>query len=169
MPQIEVSFDIDANGILNVSARDKATGKEQKITIQSSSGLNETEIKRMVREAEQNVDADKARRELVEARNKIDALAFQTEKTLADGAEKVPVDVKARVESALQQARSASGGEDRASIESAMKELQDASHAMATAMYQAAAGSGQQGGGSAGGEGARKDDDVIDAEYEDVK
>jgi molecular chaperone DnaK len=177
MPQIEVAFDIDANGILNVSARDKGTGKEQKITIQSSSGLDEAHIKRMVREAEDNAEADRGRRELVEARNKAESLIFGTEKTIADAGTKIPADVKGRVEQAIQSARTAMASDDKEGITRAVKELEEASHAMASALYQSAASSeqGQAGGSSDGGAessgnaGGRRDDDVIDAEYEDVK
>jgi molecular chaperone DnaK len=170
-PQIEVMFDIDANGILNVSARDKATSKEQKITIQSSSGLNENEIKRMVRDAEENSDTDKRRREVVEARNKAESLIFGTEKTLQEAGDRVDAAIKNRVEEALKQGREALGGDDKDRIDKAVREIQDASHAMATALYQAtAAGESAAGGGSdAGASGGRRDDDVIDAEYEDVK
>jgi molecular chaperone DnaK len=172
IPQIEVSFDIDANGILNVSAKDKATSKEQKITIQSSSGLAEDEIKKMVRDAESNAASDKTRRELVEARNRADTLVFATEKTVSESGDKVPVEVKARVEEALRATREAVAGDDKDRVETTMKELQDAAHAMATAMYQSTT-AGQQGGAGGGahdeGGGNRKDDDVVDAEYEDVK
>ena len=172
VPQIEVSFDIDANGILNVSARDRATNKEQKITIQSSSGLNEGDIKRMVREAESNADSDRARRELVEARNKADVLAFQTERTLNENVEKVATDLKARIETALAEVRTAVGGDDKDALDRATKDLTEASHAMATALYATStSGEGGEQSSGAGGQGSSggKDDDVIDAEYEDVK
>jgi molecular chaperone DnaK len=174
MPQIEVTFDIDANGILNVSAKDRATSREQKITIQSSSGLNEGEIKRMVREAETNADSDRQRKETIEARNRLDALVFTMEKTVRESGDKAPADVKAKVEDALRRAREALEAEDKDRIEAAQRDLEQASHGMADAMYQAAAGASTQGqtgaqgpaGGSPKGGGS---DDVIDADYTDVK
>jgi molecular chaperone DnaK len=170
VPQVEVTFDIDANGILSASARDKATGKEQKITIQASSGLAEADIKRMVSDAEVNADADRKRRDAVEAKNRLDALVLATERTLGDAGGKVAGDVKERIERAMETARQAIASDDKDKIETAFRELQEASHAMASALYEgAAASAGSQPGGGARPASSGKDDDVVDAEYEDVK
>jgi len=178
IPQIEVAFDIDANGILTVSAKDKATSKEQRITIKSSSGLDEREIDRMVQDAESHADADRERIELVESRNKLDALVYQVEKSLTEAGDKVAADLKGRVDRALEEGRDAlkNRGDDGAALRRAAKELEEASHAMATALYeQTASAGGPQAGGpggpkaGGGSTGPGGDDDVIDAEYEDVK
>jgi molecular chaperone DnaK len=180
IPQIEVAFDIDANGILTVSAKDKATSKEQRITIKSSSGLDESEIHRMVQDAESHADSDRERIELVEARNRLDALVYQVEKSLSEAGDKVAADVKGRVDRALEEGRDTlkTRADDGAALRRAAKELEEASHAMATALYEQTAASGGAsgarpegpGGSDAGGSPGRgADDDVIDAEYEDVK
>ncbi|MBV9695425.1 MAG: molecular chaperone DnaK, partial [Gammaproteobacteria bacterium] len=178
MPQIEVSFDIDANGILNVSAKDKATGKEQKIVIKASSGLNEEEIKRMVRDAEAHAEEDKRFRELVDTRNKADALVHGVEKSLQSLGDKVDAGERAKVESAISDLRTALKGEDRAVIEKKTEALAQASSAIAQRAYQAEQGQAG-GGGSAGpgpggaGEqpqgGGGPREDVVDAEFEEVK
>jgi molecular chaperone DnaK len=168
MPQIEVSFDIDANGILNVSAKDKATGKEQKIVIKASSGLSEDEIKRMVADAEAHAADDKKFRELVESRNRADALVHATEKTLSDMGEKVSGSDRASVESALSDLKTAIKGDDKDNIDRKAEALAKASQGLMAAAQPGqgpageAAGSGAQ--GSAGG-----NDDVVDAEFEEVK
>jgi molecular chaperone DnaK len=174
VPQIEVTFDIDANGIVNVSAKDKATGKEQKITITSSSGLSKSEVENMMREAESHAEEDKLRRELTDVRNQADSLVYQVEKTLAENKEKVPASEAGRIESALAAVRKASEGEEVAAIHKAMDELQKASHAMAEALYKQAqpgpSGAGTPGGGpSAGGPSGPggATGDVIDAEVVD--
>jgi molecular chaperone DnaK len=180
MPQIEVSFDIDANGILNVSAKDKATGKEQKIVIKASSGLNEDEIKRMVRDAEAHAADDKRFRELVETRNKADALVHAVEKSLQTLGDKVDPGERAKVESAVSDLRTVLKGDDRNSIEKKAQALEQASAAIAQRAYagaEGAAGAGPQasaGGPSAGagaGAGGNRPggDDVVDAEFEEVK
>jgi molecular chaperone DnaK len=181
MPQVEVAFDIDANGILNVSAKDKATGKEQKIVIKASSGLNEEEIKRMVRDAEAHAEEDKRFRELVETRNKADALIHTVSKTLTELGEKVDGAERAKVESAVSDLRAALKTEDKAVIEKKTEALAQASAAVAQRAYQdtqgAAAGAGGAadagGGGAAGdggaGTGAAGREDVVDAEFEEVK
>jgi molecular chaperone DnaK len=181
MPQVEVSFDIDANGILNVSAKDKATGKEQKIVIKASSGLNEEEIKRMVRDAEAHAEEDKRFRELVETRNKADALIHTVGKTLTDLGEKVDGAERAKVESAVSDLRAALKTEDKAVIEKKTEALAQASAAVAQRAYQdtqgAAAGAGgaaDAGAAGAAGEGgagtgAAGREDVVDAEFEEVK
>jgi len=177
MPQVEVAFDIDANGILNVSAKDKATGKEQKIIIKASSGLNEEEIKRMVRDAEAHAEEDKRFRELVDTRNKADALIHSVGKTLQDLGEKVDGGERAKIESAISDLRSALKGEDKAVIEKKTEALAQASAAVAQRAYadtQGGAGAGGPAGGAAPDEGAQAKgaagrEDVVDAEFEEVK
>ncbi|HYB64525.1 MAG TPA: molecular chaperone DnaK [Steroidobacteraceae bacterium] len=176
MPQIEVSFDIDANGILNVSAKDKATGKEQKIVIKASSGLNEEEIKRMVRDAEAHAEEDKRFKELVDSRNKADGLIHAVEKSLTSLGDKADAAERAKVESAVSDLRTALKGDDRNVIEKKTEALAQASAAIAQRAYAeqqgGAAGpgaaAGAAGAGAAGGSGAGKDD-VVDAEFEEVK
>jgi len=180
MPQIEVSFDIDANGILNVSAKDKATGREQKIVIKASSGLTEDEIKRMVRDAEAHAAEDKRFRELVETRNKADALIHAVEKSLGSLGDKVDAGERARTESAVSDLRSALKGDDRGVIEKKTEALAQASASIAQRAYAAEQGGAGGGGGaeSAGpsgaqagpsGQGGAGRDDVVDAEFEEVK
>jgi molecular chaperone DnaK len=169
VPQIEVTFDIDANGIVNVSAKDLGTGKEQKITITSTSGLSKDEIGNMVREAESHADEDKRKREEIEARNRADSLVYQTEKVLNENRSKLAdSDVKA-VESALADCKKALEGSDVAAINQATDVLMQASHKVAEAMYKSGAQAG--GAGETSGAGAKpgeKTDDVIDAEYVDA-
>ncbi|TNE90231.1 MAG: molecular chaperone DnaK [Deltaproteobacteria bacterium] len=169
MPQIEVKFDIDVNGIMSVSAKDKATGKEQQITIEAQSGLSEGDIEKLVREAKDNEAADKAKREIIEQRNNLDQLVYQTEKTLSEHGDKAPADVKERAEKALEQAREAKDSDDLDKLKAAFDELSAAGHKLAELMYQSteagAAPGGAAPGGNAGGGG---DDDIIDAEYEDA-
>jgi molecular chaperone DnaK len=165
LPQIEVTFDLDANGILNVAARDKNTGKEQKIVIKASSGLSEDEIRRMVTEAETHAEEDRKFRELVNARNQADSLVHATEKSLQEAGEKVDPATRARIESALAEARDAIKGEDQARIELKARALAEAAGALA------AAGGGAPGAGpgdTAPGPGAAGDG-VVDAEFEEVK
>src|SRR3954465_6442653 len=178
MPQVEVSFDIDANGILNVSAKDKATGKEQKIIIKASSGLNEDEIKRMVRDAEAHAEEDKKFRELVDVRNKADSMTHSVEKTLKDLGDKVDAAERAKVESAISDLRSALKGDDKNVIEKKTDALAQASAAIAQRAYaseQGAPGAGAGGPDAAGATGAGAQgsaagrDDVVDAEFEEVK
>jgi molecular chaperone DnaK len=145
LPQIEVSFDIDANGILHVSAKDTATNREQRIRIESSSGLSEHEIDRMVKDAESHASEDQQRKKAVETRNAADALLYSTEKTVREHGDKVSVDEKAKIEAAMERLRVALKGENASEIESASNDLQQVSHAMAEAMYRAA----QPGAGSA--------------------
>jgi molecular chaperone DnaK len=176
MPQVEVSFDIDANGILNVSARDKATGKEQKIVIKASSGLTEDEIKRMVRDAEAHAEDDKRFRELVETRNKADALIHAVEKSLQSLGDKVDATERAKVESAVSDLRTALKGEDRNIIEKKSETLAQASAGIAQRAQAAdAGGAGAAEPGAAGAAGAQGSgggngrEDVVDAEFEEVK
>ncbi len=179
MPQVEVSFDIDANGILNVSARDKATGKEQKIVIKASSGLTEDEIKRMVRDAEAHAEEDKRFRELVETRNKADGLIHAVEKSLQGLGDKVDAAERAKVESAVSDLRTALKGDDRNVIEKKSEALAQASAGIAQRAYAAeggGAGAAGAGAGASGTEGAGDGsaagagrEDVVDAEFEEVK
>ena len=177
VPQIEVTFDIDANGIVSVQARDKATGKEQQIRIQASGGLNEADIQRMVREAETNAEADKQRREFVEAKNHADALIHQVEKTLKENEGKVAAQDKGEAEAAVAAARSAMEGSDGEALKQATERLSQVAMRIGEAMYKAQAGAGGPppggpaggpGGGEAGGGGAQADDKVVDAEFEEV-
>jgi len=176
MPQVEVSFDIDANGILNVSARDKATGKEQKIVIKASSGLTEDEIKRMVRDAEAHAEEDKRFRELVDTRNKADGLIHAVEKSLQGLGDKVEAAERAKVESAVSDLRTALKGDDRNAIEKKSEALAQASAGIAQRAYAAQeggaaaadAGAAAAGAGDGSGAGAGRED-VVDAEFEEVK
>ncbi len=169
MPQVEVTFDLDANGILNVRAKDKATGREQKIAITSSSGLSKDDVEKLVREAAANEAADKARREYIEERNKLDNLVYQVDKALRENREKMPADAVASVESSLTQARSALDSESVDTVRAAATALEQASHKLAQAMYGGAGGQGPTaGGGAAGDPGGRKGDDVIDADFEEA-
>ena len=168
MPQIEVTFDIDANGILHVSAKDKATGKENKITIKANSGLSEEEIQRMVRDAEAHAAEDHKQRELVDARNQCDQLIHSVKKTLAEQGDKVAADEKAKIEAAIKDAEEALKGNDKADIEAKSNALAQASHKLAEQMYAQQQG-GASGGQQASGGGAKADEDVVDAEFEEVK
>jgi molecular chaperone DnaK len=177
VPQIEVTFDIDANGIVSVSAKDKATNKEQQIRIQAKSGLSDADIERMVREAETNAEADKKRREAVEARNGLEALVHSTEKTLRENGDKVGAAEKADVEAALGEARGAMEGGDADAIRAASDKLSQVAMKMGESLYKAqqsageqpGAGGGQQGPGAQGGAGgANPNEKVVDAEFEEV-
>ena len=181
VPQIEVTFDIDANGILNVSAKDKATGKEQSIRIEASSGLSEDEINRMKAEAEQNAAADKAEREKIDKMNQADSMIFTTENFLKDNGDKIPADKKPGIEQALQQLKDAHKSGDVAAIDSAIANLNTVMQAASQQMYQGAQGAqqgpgagagfnGQQAGGTQNNAGSNNGaDDVQDADFEDVK
>ncbi|HVG92131.1 MAG TPA: molecular chaperone DnaK [Alphaproteobacteria bacterium] len=177
MPQIEVTFDIDANGILNVTAKDKATNKEQKIQITSSSGLSKEEVERMAKEAEAHSAEDKAKREEIESRNQLDGMVYQVEKMLKENGDKISGDEKGQVESAVADAKKALEGTDAAAMNAAREKLTQASHKLAEAMYKAqqtppdgAAGAGPQAGAPNGaGQQEKKDEGVIDAEYVDVE
>ncbi|MFY9178191.1 MAG: molecular chaperone DnaK [Venatoribacter sp.] len=169
MPQIEVTFDIDANGILNVSAKDKATGKEQSIVIKASSGLSDAEIEQMVRDAEANADADRQFEEVVQARNTADGMIHATKKTLEDAKDKVQADEKAAIEKAIGELEEALKGNDKDAIEAKTKALTEASGSLAQRLYaeQAQQGEGAAAGAQAGS--GAQDDDVVDAEFEEVK
>ena len=165
MPQIEVTFDIDADGILHVSAKDKNSGKEQKITIKASSGLNDEEIEKMVRDAEANAESDRKFEELVQTRNQGDQVSHSTRKQLDEAGDKLPADDKAPIEAALAELNTALKGEDKAEIEAKMQALMEVSgKLMEFAQQQQAAG-----GAADATDGAKKDDDVVDAEFEEVK
>jgi molecular chaperone DnaK len=171
MPQIEVGFDIDANGILNVSAKDVKTGKEQRIVIKASSGLSEAEIKRMVSDAEAHAEEDKKFRELVGARNKADATVHTVEKALKDLGDKISEDEKKAATEAVAAVKTAMGSDDRDDIERKTTALEQASSAIMQKLYQQSAGGGASGGGEAGDSGRSEQpkDDVLDAEFEEVK
>jgi len=170
MPQIEVAFDIDANGILNVSAKDVKTGKEQRIVIKASSGLSESEIKRMVSDAETHAEEDKKFRELVGARNKADAAVHTVEKALADAGDKVSEDVKKAATESIAAVKAAMSGDDREDIERKTQALEQASAAVMQKMYEQSAGSAPGGSsGTSGGDNEAKKEDVLDAEFEEVK
>jgi len=175
VPQIEVAFDIDANGIVNVSAKDQATNKEQSIRIEASSGLSEEEIDNLVKDAELHAEEDKKKKELVEARNMADSLIYSTEKSITDLGDKVDSETKTNVESAIESLKKAMEGEDAAEIKRLSEELTQTSHKLAEAMYQQASqeGAAQD---AAGAEGADQqqgasgsDEDVVDADFEEVK
>ncbi len=171
VPQIEVTFDIDANGIVNVSAKDKATGKEQKITISGSSGLSKDEVDRMVKDAESHASDDKAKRELIDQRNQLDSLVYSVEKTLGESKDKLPADEVEKVTSALEAAKKATQGDDVAAITAAAADLQKASHQMAETLYKAtqAAGGGEPGAPGADGGAKPAEGDVVDAEFSETK
>jgi molecular chaperone DnaK len=171
VPQIDVIFDIDANGIVNVSAVDKATGKTQNIVITSNSGLSEEEIKRMVEEAEKNRESDQKRRSVIDARNSLDSLVFSAEKGLKDAGDKVPADKKTEIEAAIAEAKTKLTSENLDEIKAATERLQNVAHSMAEFMYQGQPGAeaGAQD-ATAETEGSKKkdDDDVVDADYKEV-
>ncbi len=170
VPQIEVTFDIDANGIVNVSAADKATGKEQSIRIQASGGLSDTDIDRMVKEAESHAEEDKKRRELVEVRNQAEALVHSTDKMLADFADKVSAEDKAAVEAAVAELKTAAEGEDVEAIKQKVDAVAQASMKLGEAMYQSAQGAGGgEGGPTADAGGGGSDEGVVDVDFEEVK
>ncbi len=180
VPQIEVTFDIDANGIVHVSAKDMGTGKEQKIRIESSSGLSEEEINRMVQEAEANAEADKSARDMAEARNNADSLVYQSEKALKDFGDKVSAEEKAAVEAAVADLKTALEGSDVEAVKQKTEALTQASQKLSEEMYKAQAGEAGAGAADGGPEAAPGDasegeassgpqsDDVEDADYEVV-
>ena len=178
VPQVEVTFDIDANGIINVSAKDKGTGKEQKITITDSTGLSEDDIDKMVKDAEANADADKERREKIDVKNQLDSVIYSTEKTIKENKDKLPEDDVKAAEEALEEAKKHLEGEAD-EMKAQLEKVNEIAHKLASAMYaqsQPAGGAGPEGGpeggpqdsGDAGGGEQGKDDDVVDAEFEDI-
>ena len=174
VPQIEVTFDIDANGIVNVSAKDKATGKEQQIRIQASGGLSDADIEKMINEAEQNAEADKERREMVESRNQAEQLIHSTEKMLTDFGEKIDASEKTEIERLIEDAKAAISGDDAAQIKSTMEALQQGSMKLGEAMYKAQQEEGQAApdadnpGEGSPGQGSETDAEVVDADFEEV-
>jgi molecular chaperone DnaK len=173
VPQIEVTFDIDANGIVNVGAKDKATGKEQTIRIQASSGLSDAEIDQMVKDAELNAEKDKARRALVEAKNHAESLIHTTEKTIAEAGDKVPAADKTAAEEAIAELKTAAEGDDVEAIQAKMQTLQDASMKIGQALYQQGEGEASGGDGESDTQSdaksdAKSDEGVVDADFEEV-
>jgi molecular chaperone DnaK len=178
IPQIEVTFDIDANGIVNVTAKDLGTGKEQRITITATTQLSKDEVERLVKEAEQAAEEDKKRREEVELKNAADTLVYTTEKTLKEHGDKIPQDVKQKIESELERLKKAISDNDMESIKRFMDEVREASYKMSEELYKAqqassgagpSGGFGQDSGAESGGAGSQREDDtVIDAEFKDV-
>jgi molecular chaperone DnaK len=177
LPQIEVTFDIDANGIVNVSAKDLGTGKEQSIRITASSGLSESEIKQAIKEAETFAEDDRKKREFVEAKNNADSLVYQTEKTLKEMGDKVDAATRRNVEEHVERVKKAMEGTDKDAIKKASDDLMNASHKLAETMYKAAS---QQAAGPGGGSQEQQargpsgkpgggDEDVVEAEFEEVK
>jgi len=169
VPQIEVTFDIDANGILNVSAKDKATGKEQAIRIEASSGLSDEEIKRMKAEAEQNAENDKKERERVDKMNQADSMIFSTENFLKDNGDKLPADQKPAIEAALQQLKDAHKAADIAAIDSAISNLNNVMQAASAQMYQGAGAQADPNAGAQQQTNSNSADDIQDADFEEVK
>ena len=168
VPQVEVTFDIDANGIVHVSAKDLGTGKEQSIRITASSGLSKEEIDKMVRDAESHASEDKKKRELIEARNQADNLSYSTEKSLKEFGDKIDAAEKQKIEDGLAALKKAMEGNDVETIKKASDELTQASHKLAEAVYAKAQASGEQAGGTPH-EGEAKDEKVVDADFEEVK
>jgi molecular chaperone DnaK len=170
MPQIEVTFDIDANGILHVSAKDKATGKENKITIKASSGLTEEEIQKMVKDAEVHAEEDRLARELVDTRNQCDSMVHMVKKSLAEHGDKIGADEKSKIEMALKDAEEAMKGNDKATIEAKTQALALASQKLGEKMYaDASAAQGAPAGGKEQGGKKSEEGEVVDAEFTEVK
>jgi len=167
VPQIEVTFDIDANGIVNVSAKDKGTGKEHQIRIQASGGLSDADIERMVKDAEANAESDKKRRESVEAKNQAESLIHSTEKSLKDYGDKVSADDRQAIETALADLKSAIEGDDSEVITAKTQTLAEASMKLGQAMYEASQAAEAEGGEKADAT-AKADDDVVDADFEEI-
>jgi molecular chaperone DnaK len=174
VPQIEVTFDIDANGILNVSAKDKASNQEKKVTITHSSGLSKSEVEKMVTDARSHESDDKARRELVELKNRAENLAYQMEKLIKDNREKLSADSVRDLEEAIKTVNSAREGQDKDAIRSAIERLEQVSHKAAEELYRAAGSTGQPGqpgqpqpepSAAPGSQATPKKDDVVDAEF----
>jgi molecular chaperone DnaK len=163
VPQIEVAFDIDANGIVNVSAKDVATGKEQKITISGSSGLNKDDVDRMVKDAEAHAADDRSRRELIDARNQADSLAYSVEKTVNESRDRMPAADVTRVEDGIKAVREAAQGDNLDALRRATEELQKASHAIAEQLYQQSQANAANAAASQGADGDVKDGEVVDA------
>jgi molecular chaperone DnaK len=174
VPQVEVTFDIDANGIVSVSAKDKATGQEKQIRVQASGGLSQADIEKMVKDAEAHAEEDKKRRELIDAKNHAESAIHMAEKALKDGGEKVPASERQAVEAAVADLKTVSSGEDVAAIKAKTQSLLQAAQRIGEAMYKAeGAGPQQPGGGPEGGQQSGQgkpagDDKVVDADFEEV-
>jgi molecular chaperone DnaK len=170
IPQIEVSFDIDANGIVNVSAKDMGTGKEQSIKITASSGLSEQEIEQLIKDAEMHADEDKKRRELIDARNMADSLIYNTEKSVKEVGDKLDASTKGEIDQAIESLKKAMEGEDTEEIKRLSDELTQASHKLAETMYsQASANAQADAGGQQTSSDSSAEEDVVDADFEEVK
>jgi len=172
VPQIEVTFDIDANGIVNVSAKDKATGKEQRITIQASGGLSDADIDRMVKEAEENAEADKKKKALVEARNQAESMIHATEKSVKEHGDKVDEATREGITTAISELKVAVGGDDTEAIQQKTQALAEASMKLGEAIYKAQAEAEEAETAEAepaGNDPAKDGEDVVDAEFEEVK
>jgi molecular chaperone DnaK len=175
VPQIEVTFDIDANGLVNVSAKDTGTGKEQSISIQPSSGLSEEEIQQMVKDAEAHAQEDEKKKELIEARNQADSVIYSTEKSMSDLGDKLDESTRQELQTKIQELKNTMEGEDAEAIKNATNELSQASHKLAEQLYQQqsqggadAGATGAAGGGEAGSgqsQSSGSDEDVVDADY----
>jgi molecular chaperone DnaK len=168
MPQIEVTFDIDANGILNVKAQDKGTGREQSVTITASSTLSKDEVERLVKEAESHASEDRAKREEVELRNQADHMIHQAEKVMKDNEDKIPADVKSEVNTKLETLKSAAKGSDTGALQRAMDDFNEALQKIGQHIYQQAGAAAPSGQGASGGEGDKSKDEVVDADYREV-
>ena len=171
VPQVEVSFDIDANGIVHVHAKDLGTGKEQSIRIIASSGLSDAEIKQMVKDAELHAAEDHSKREAAEARNHLDTLVYQTEKSLTEHSGDLDPTIRSNLEQAIEKAKETLKGDDAAAMKAVAEELTKASHKLAEAMYAKASqqAAGAPGAGDGGKPAGGKDDNVVDADFEEVK
>lgn len=171
VPQIEVTFDIDANGILNVTAKDKGSGKEQSISITGASTLSDTEVDQMVRDAESNADADKAKREAIDTKNQADSLAYQAEKQIEELGDKVPAEDKEKIEGQIKELKEALAAEDSDKIKSSMEALQQGLYALSSNLYQQGspeAGDTPDAGEDAASDASGGEDDVIDAEFSET-
>jgi len=170
VPQVEVKFEIDADGIVHVSAKDKATGKEQSIKIEASSGLSKEEVEQLVKDAKSHEEEDNARRDAIEKRNQLDTMVYQTQKLVDENGDKLPEDLKGKLEAALTEGRAAVEADDPDQIVAALASIEALSHEMATSMYQAGEEAGGGGAADAGFEqaAAAGGDDVIDAEFEET-
>jgi molecular chaperone DnaK len=168
LPQVEVTFDIDANGILNVKAQDKGTGREQSVTITASSTLSKDEVERMVKEADVHASEDRAKREEVELRNQADQMVYQAEKVLKENAERIPEDVKSEVEGKMEALKAVSKGSDVSELRRTMDEFNEALQKVGQHIYQEAGAASGAGTGQASGDKKKGQDDVVDADYREV-
>jgi molecular chaperone DnaK len=169
MPQIEVTFDIDANGIVHVAAKDTASGKEQSIKITASSGLSESDIQKMVKDAEANAEEDKKKKERVTLKNNLDSLVYTTEKLIKENGDKVPADLKTQAEDLIKQGKEVVEKEEFDKMQGITDELNKLSHKMAEQMYKATGAKPEGGGGSSGSQEENKKDEPIEAEFREEK